>query len=511
MPSLEALLCRGYFPRELPPAFSSVSFGSFLSSQTNFKSIFHQNNISAKLLSHNLARSGSLRRKLGIPNPILFYQLASCVTENWSDLLRLASLSPYSLTTPVDGYLSRAIERQYSLSERSLRRAQLRSTARYILAADINRFYPSLYTHSIPWAIHTKASAKTNRSDHLIGNKLDRLIRNAQDGQTMGIPIGPDTSLLIAEIILSALDAQLSSNGFRDGFRYIDDYEFGFKTLSDAEEALALLQEALNTYELALNPTKTKIVKLPMTTEPLAISELRTFQFRTSVSGQQSDLLRYFDRAFFLSNENPEEGILKYALSRLSGEDIQSQNWFLIENLILQCIMSEPGSIPFALNQIVRYRDVGCSINRDRIGEAFNDTIYQHGPLGHGSEVAWALWGLLVLRIEITETAFRKTIGMNDSIVALLLLDANNKVLIPRGIDFTNLQSAMTTEDLYSEYWLLAYEANVKGWLSSADGDDHVDRDACFRVLKNNGVNFYDNTLSDRVRYETPTGWVTAY
>jgi glycosyltransferase A (GT-A) superfamily protein (DUF2064 family) len=107
------------------------------------------------------------------------------------------------LTTPVDGIMSRAIERQYSLTEKPIRRAQLRSTSRYILQADINRFYPSVYTHSIPWAIHTKAVAKSNRGDGYIGNRIDRLVRNGQDGQTMGIPIGPDTSLLIAEILLT--------------------------------------------------------------------------------------------------------------------------------------------------------------------------------------------------------------------------------------------------------------------------------------------------------------------
>jgi len=358
MPNLESLLSRGYFPRELPPAFSPSIFGSFISSnQATLPTSFHQNNLSAELLSHNLARSGSLRRKLGIPNPILFYQLSSCVVENWSDLRRYASMSRYSLTTPVDGIMSRSIERQYSLTERPIRRAHLRSTSRYILQADISRFYPSVYTHSIPWAIHTKALAKANRGRGLIGNRVDRLVRNAQDGQTMGIPIGPDTSLLLAEIILSALDTRLTERGITSGFRYIDDYELGFKTLSEAEAALAFLQEVLNDYELALNPSKTTIVKLPITTEPLAISELRTFQFRPSVSGQQSDILRYFDRAFVLANESPEEGILKYAISRLSGEGIHSSNWELLEKLLLQSVMSEPGAISLALNQIVRYRD----------------------------------------------------------------------------------------------------------------------------------------------------------
>mgnify|MGYP001578742291 CR=1 FL=1 len=148
----------------------------------------------------------------------------------------------------------------------------------------------------------------------------------------------------------------------------------------------------LNDYELALNPSKTRILKLPIPIEPLAISELRTFNFRTSVSGQQSDILRYFDRSFCLSRENPEEGVLKYAISRLSGVDILSSNYSLFENLLLQCIMAEAGAISFTLNQILLHRDLGCTIDREHIGQAFNEIILQHAPLGHGSEVAWALW-----------------------------------------------------------------------------------------------------------------------
>lgn len=511
MPTLEGLLSRGYFPRELPPAFSSKSFGAFIAAhQAILRSRFNQN-LKAKTIPHNLARSGSLRRKLGIPNPILFYQLASCVVENWTDLHRCASQSHFSLTTPIDGVMSRAIERQYSLTARPVRRAELRSTARYILQADISRFYPSVYTHSIPWAIHTKAIAKANRGDGYIGNRIDRLVRNGQDGQTMGIPIGPDTSLLLAEIILNALDARLASNGITSGFRYIDDYELGFKTLAAAEETLAFLQEVLNDYELALNPSKTRIIRLPIETELLAISELRTFQFRTSVAGQESDILRYFDRAFVLSNESPEEGILKYAISRLSGEDIHASNWSLAEKLILQSVMSEAGAISLALNQIVRYRDMGYPIDRERISEAFNDTVCQHAPLGHGSEVAWAIWGLLVLRVHISDVSFRAAIGMSDSVVALLLLDAESKGLILKGSDFTSVQSVMTTEELYDEHWLLAFEVNVKGWLPSAGGGDHVDHDECFSVLKSNMVSFYDNALSDQIRFEPPAGWAETY
>ena len=76
----------------------------------------------------------------------------------------------------------------------------------YELKTDISWFYPTIYTHTIPWALHGKKNAKDDSSDDLFGNVLDKNIRNCRHGQTTGIPIGPDTSLIIAEIVSCAID-----------------------------------------------------------------------------------------------------------------------------------------------------------------------------------------------------------------------------------------------------------------------------------------------------------------
>lgn len=131
--------------------------------------------------------------------------------------------------------------------------------------------------------------------------------------------------------------------------------------------------------------------------------------------------------------------------------------------------------------------------------------------MGHDSEVAWALWGHLVLRMPISADSVRAGIAINDSIVALLLLDTDSKGLMPPDSDFTALQTVMTREDLYGEQWLLSYEANVKGWAQPEGGMDYVAADACFALLKRNGVHFYDDTLSGCTGYEPPVGWIERY
>ena len=146
--------------------------------------------------------------------------------------------------------------------------------ASYLLRTDISRYYSTVYTHSIPWAIHTKAEAKAHKRDmSYIGNRIDHAVQNCQDGQTNGIPVGPDTSLLISELLCSSIDQDVMNTiRYKSAFRYIDDYYLFFDNLSDAEKAFIELHKIIRSYGLELNFYKTKIIKLPELLEPQWVS-----------------------------------------------------------------------------------------------------------------------------------------------------------------------------------------------------------------------------------------------
>jgi len=95
-------------------------------------------------------------------------------------------------------------------------------------------------------------------------------------------------------------------------------------------------------------------------------------------------------------------------------------------------------------------------------------------------------------------------------VVSILVLDARNKSLIPEIVDVSLLQSAMVTEELYGDQWLLSYEANVKGWIRT-HGTDYVSSEPCFSFLKRHDIHFYDDSLSDRIAYIPPEGWIPLY
>ena len=66
----------------------------------------------------------------------------------------------------------------------------------------------------------------------------------------MGIPIGPDISLAIAETLLGAVDQELLKKLKVRGLRYIDDYELSIDSLAEAERLQGALQEVLSDFEL---------------------------------------------------------------------------------------------------------------------------------------------------------------------------------------------------------------------------------------------------------------------
>jgi len=134
----------------------------------------------------------------------------------------------------------------------------------YAFHADITDCYASIYTHSIAWAVHEKATAKAKKYDpSLIGNAIDGCIQDMQHGQTNGIPQGSVLLDLIAELILGYADSELSQRLAKEGIttfqilRYRDDYRIFVNDSQVGELILKTLTEVLIGLGLKLNAFKT--------------------------------------------------------------------------------------------------------------------------------------------------------------------------------------------------------------------------------------------------------------
>ncbi len=500
-----ALLGRGYFPRQLPPPFSTQSFERFASHNADdFEDVLirelHLGRTrikTAHMCRYSLARPGQLRRVLSMPNPAFHYLLSLKLADAFdlfefeNDFLSMG----YSMSFPKFEHdkRNRAFEFSQGWDRIPLRRLRERAKGRFLVKTDIARFFPSIYTHSIPWALHGKKKAKQDRSSGLDGNFIDTLVRNTQDGQTLGIPIGPDTSFLISERILLEIDHQIYKQ-IKDRpiycFHWVDDYEFVCLRREDAEFCLSVIQQALQTYELELNTLKTEIIELPEHLQEPEVAQLRNFSFDEEPNIHQ--LLEYYDLAYACYKKHPQ-GTLKYAIKRLPEENFYDET---ISDFMVQSMMLEPGVIEAVFVWLARTERIDF-VDKEMFVQCLSQIIKEHGLLGHTSEVAWAIWGFLLLKQKIPHDACEIICGMKDSVVLLLALDAQEKGLIDSKALAEQVSKIVDAESLYGPHWLLSYEAAVHDWGPKA----HVEQDPIFETMKSADVYFYQS--KDIEEYKT--------
>lgn len=490
------LLGRGYFPRQLPPPFSTHGFESYVRDNSDdFKKTLiaelHKDGRqkTAQACQFSLARPGQLRRVLGMPNPAFHYLLSLKLADFFDDFQfekDMVSVG-YSMSLPKfeADERNRAFEFSESWDEIPARRLKERARGRFLVKTDIARFFPSIYTHSIPWALHGKKKAKKDRSASLDGNFIDTLVRSGQDGQTLGIPIGPDTSFLISERILLEIDykihEQIKGKPIRC-FHWADDYEFVCLRREDAEFCLSVLQQALQTYELELNTLKTQIVDLPEHVQDPEVALLRNFKFDQEPNRKQ--LLEYYDLAYACYKKHPK-GTLKYAIKRLPEEEFYDET---ISDFMIQSMMLEPGVIEAVFVWLARAERID-EVDKEMFTQCLSQIIIEHGRLGHTSEVAWAIWGFLLLEQKIPDDASKVVCEMKDSVVLLLALDAKEKGLLDNKELAAQVKKIADAESLYGPHWLLSYEAAVHDWGPKT----HVTKDPVFKSMKSAGVYFYQS------------------
>lgn len=142
---------------------------------------------------------------------------------------------------------------------------------KYILQTDITDCYPSIYTHSICWALHgkenckSKLKGKTDTIDTSLGDEIDRLIGAMQQGQTNGIPQGSTLMDFIAEFVLGYADCEISKKLDEFGFenlkilRYRDDYKVYTNSLDEGKSVLKIITEVLLDLGLKISKDKTTV------------------------------------------------------------------------------------------------------------------------------------------------------------------------------------------------------------------------------------------------------------
>lgn len=485
---IEDLIEKGYFPRELPPPFHTSDLANkYESIRDSLNGALGSD--TTRCIDYSISKVGLVRKMIKIPNPIFQCKLAETMVENWTEIENIFKASRFSVSRPKLKGERAANPDKFKEFVRKIFLASYPYL--FELKTDISKYYPSIYTHSIPWAMHTKEIAKAKRSDKkLLGNIIDTFLQKTMYGQTIGIPIGPDTSLIIAEIIGCTIDKMLLDSFPKlKGYRYVDDMYFFFHSYSDAEKVLIKLQQILKEFELQVNTEKTSINRIPKGVEPDWIIKLRSFEFRETEIKQYNDIVSFFSVAFDLALQLPNQYVLSYAVERVKSLPLLSDNNIsLMETMLLKTMIAEPSTIKEVFRILHTYKE---KVSSYKIEKVIIDFLINNCLRGNDYELSWALWIVKSFKIKLNKKTVSVLQTTQDCINKLIVLDLIESGLIDKkDIDVSQWEKLLEAPSLKNENWLFAYELGKKKWIGK--DFNYIESTPYFKILKNNQISFYD-------------------
>ena len=488
------LLSRGYFPKELPPAFFTEGFAAYASS-TPGRQILEGGAAASftNCVAFRLAGPGAVGRELAIPHPSSFAALARLIATNFPRLLKRAAASPFSRSHPVyNSSAARALLPSFKPKNLARERTIARAGRAYLVTADISQFYPSLYTHAVGWAVNPMLRSRANwHNQGLLGKQLDAALMNLQGKISQGVPIGNDISYLLAEIVLGKVDRALKVPADR-AYRWFDDYEISCDSHDEAEKTLAILRRELSKFRLRVNPRKTRIDALPRPVRRQWQQEL--FLASKSPFAQADEAVSYVDVAFRLREENPDAAVLNYALGLLFKLPFpEARVAKVLQSAITQALLCEPGVAQKAFALMSYWHVNGLALDRALLAQTIAAVVQRHEARGVTSDVSWALAFCLEHRIELNRAAGQVLARCDDDCIALQALHCHAEGLIPKGFSPGRISKLVRGVDLDGEHWLLGYEALRQGFLT--DSQAAVSSNPLFNDLLQRGVTFYRTQL----------------
>jgi hypothetical protein len=438
--------------------------------------------------------------------------IARKISNNWVEIreqLKKSKISEFKPVFDVSG--SRSLyDIDFAHIERRL--AELHSVYPSVLRSDISRFFASISTHTIAWAIHGKSWCKQHLHDPVfkasIGNRLNNFVRKGQDQQSVGIPIGPDTSRILGEIIGIGIEKELAlalADLDDRALRYVDDVAIGFGTAKSSDGIQAALMKSLAEFSLDINIEKTRIAGVGERLVPDWIHILNTYSVTRRTKDKRAIIQSFFQTVLFLAQESDRDNVITYAVKRSRAFFIDDENWPYYESLLFRVSRKKSEAIPAVCQILIEGRHKGRPVSLNKADKFISDTVRSHAPLHHEMEVAWSLFLAKALRVAVKKHDLDLVARMTSSVCALITLDLNSRGLVDAMPDISNWLSFANGSGLTSELWLFAYEATLKGWIPK-QVPCFVENHALFGPMIKKRISFYDpdrNVSSTRSELRT--------
>lgn len=480
---LDALLRFNYFPiqrrerEEIPPALNSEEFTAEIAKNVSEGHVRSKGGYDA--VEYRLTRFNGVPRPLSIPHPAAQAKLALSIHTHWEKLAPLTK-SPQSHIRPRQHDDGRCIvmdyEKAWEKAETFLRRGFAK---RFIVHTDVANFFPSIYSHSIPWAAIGFSEAKKKKGKKHASewfNELDAAVRQTKRDETQGIPIGPATSNIFAELVLGRIDAQLQN--VAPHVRYIDDFRAFCDSEDQAQEFVRCLSEELAKYKLVLNARKTEILHMPQPASPAWLSQLALALPRDDkISG--FDAVNYLNLAVALSASATEGSVIKYALKSLAKKNIASLGVLEVIPFALNLAFHNPVLLPL-LGMLFKSAGFFMLFWKDELLRVTKE----HARLRRSDGAAWGLYWMAKYHVN-TDQELRTLVLKSRDCVPMLMLYAIGSAEDKQAV--LAFAKSLDAGDCYEldQYWLLLYLLFAEGALNSPYKNEDT-----FQILRDSGVSF---------------------
>ena len=490
------LISHGYFAPELPPCFVSDNLAKFRQSVWREIQLVNSPKLKkfyTKTSWFNFPRFGRNDRRHGVINPIAYLAIAKIVADKFVQLRATARNRSGISSSPLmfDWTGTRAILRP-SIDLLDDFRLDLASRREVFVIADIRAFYHSVYTHTIPWAIRGKANAKADKfSDHY-ANSLDLFCRNAQDQQTIGLPVGPDTSRVMGELIASAIDEKLREEtgiSFQDATRYVDDMTISSADGSSGDALIASARRAAAEYELELNHDKSAIVA---TAANLGTGWKQVARVhRPADPYNLDDFKRFFYEISRLACEEPDTNVEKWALqnARVAFLGTESKNWARLQSQLITAYRRNSTIVSLLVEILVERHQTKNDVDVESVRDFLKHRIPTLALEDRTGELIWFLFLMIALEIKLDAQCFERLYSLEEPMCALLVSLAANRGLVKGQIDPTVWNASLDSDGLEGAMWLYAYEGPRLGVIQNAT-TAHIEQHAYFSILHKKKIGF---------------------
>jgi len=442
-------------------------------------------------------KRGYERRNIHITHPVPQALLASELASNWPKVQKWLSRQEFSeddIRVSIDH--ERAIK-GINFALHRVKKAYLEATSDWLVKTDITRFYPSIYTHSIPWAAYGKESVKQRMGYYKgsLADRLDVLVRSCNRNQTIGIPIGPETSRILAEVISSRIDSEFKLKNIdllkESVDRLQDDWTVGTETLEKAESILSQISGIYRSYGLDINGSKTSIEHIVTAKQATWVSEIGAFLSHRPGALRGSRLREFLAMCIRLQAEHRSEPVVNYALTVIENMTIERVDVEAMESFLLKAAVVAPNSMDRVCRVILNLQHYTGSISVKRICERFVTLAERSLEKDHFFEVIWLLYTLRGLKRPFRSKYICESIEyIQSSALALVLLDMKHKGLCLGNLPISEWESQISEDRVLSDWsWLLAYEGFRHGWLSDVKG---LLNKPFFKPMADRNIVFYD-------------------